>query len=70
MPARPPRWRTGPAGAVSGTNYMYCETSAPVAGRTFIMNTAPIPTAGLTGNLNFELSRVGATIGTLESPHG
>jgi len=56
---------TGPSGATSGSNYMYCETSAPVAGRTFIMNTATYATGGF-ANINFDLSRVGATIGTLE----
>lgn len=61
---------TGPSGAVSGPNYMYCETSGPIAGRTFIMNTGVIPTAGLVGSLDFRLSRIGATIGTLEIRQG
>lgn len=58
---------TGPAsGAFAGPKYMYCETSSPAAtGNTFIMNTAVYPSAGVS-SLQFALSRVGATIGTLE----
>lgn len=63
-----PSGGTGPSTAVSQPNYMYCETSSPaVAGDTYIMNTGPYATGGLSQNtLTFELSRVGATIGTLE----
>jgi len=58
---------TGPNGAVSAPNYLYCETSSPVTGRTFIVNTATYATNTFVNNtLEFQLSRVGATIGTLE----
>ncbi len=43
---------------------MYCETSGPNIGATFEMISAAYPTAGITV-ANFDLSRVGATIGSL-----
>lgn len=61
-----PSGGTGPSAAVSGSNYMYCETSGAIAaGTTYIMNTAVYASAGL-ATLDFQLSRVGAAIGTLE----
>lgn len=62
-----PSGSTGPSSAVSGANYMYCETSSPRAtGDTFIMDTASYPTAAfVAGGIGFQLSRVGATIDTL-----
>ena len=58
---------TGPStGALGSATYMYCETSSPsVTGDTFVMNTSAYSLAGATG-IAFDLSRVGATIGTLE----
>lgn len=59
---------TGPTSASSGSNYMYCETSGVGIGATFEMDTCAIDLtqiAGVTGTLNFDLSRIGATIGTL-----
>lgn len=63
-----PSGATGPSAAVSGSNYYYCETSSPrTNGDTFIVNTGPFASGSLAnGMLSFELSRVGATIGTLE----
>ncbi|MBK8975614.1 MAG: hypothetical protein IPM29_06785 [Planctomycetes bacterium] len=63
-----PSGGTGPSSAVSLPNYMYCETSSPaVAGDTYVMNTDVYASSRLSmGTLTFELSRVGATIGTLE----
>lgn len=59
---------TGPSAAVSGANYMYCETSSPATtGDTWIMNTDLYPdTAFSYPAVSFQLSRVGETIGTLE----
>lgn len=58
---------TGPTGgSLFGTVYMYCETSSPtVLGDTYIMNTDTYSLAGAT-TVGFSLSRVGATIDTLE----
>jgi hypothetical protein len=45
---------------------MYCETSSGSAGSTFIMDTSVMDTSLLTAfTLDFSLSRIGATIGTL-----
>ena len=59
---------TGPlVGAFSPGNYMYCESSSPNSGGgTFHMDTCLYDPTTL-GNfvLNFRLSRIGATIGTL-----
>jgi hypothetical protein len=45
---------------------MYCETSSPAAaGDTYILNTDTYSGASIS-TLSFQLSRVGATIGTLE----
>jgi len=59
---------TGPsAGAFSGPNYMYCETSSGGGTATFIMDSAPVASASLPmGTLSMRLSRVGATIGSLD----
>lgn len=58
---------TGPIGAANGTQYMYCETTAPNTAATFIMNTPVFTAAEMAGGqVAFQLSRVGATIGTLE----
>jgi len=58
---------TGPlVGAFSLPNYLYCETSSSVAGGTFIMDTCQMDFLSLQNfTLDFRLSRIGATIGTL-----
>ena len=58
---------TGPStGSLGSAVYMYCETSSPAAaGDTYIMNTSSYSLAGATV-VGFDLSRIGATIGTLE----
>ncbi|MCK5942398.1 MAG: hypothetical protein KAI24_10545, partial [Planctomycetes bacterium] len=58
---------TGPStGSLGSAVYMYCETSSPsVTGDTYIMNTDTYSLAGAT-SVGFDLSRIGATIGTLE----
>lgn len=57
---------TGPTGAFSVPNYLYCETSIAHPG-TFSFDTCAISTASLTMNqISFELSRIGAAIATLE----
>ena len=57
---------TGPTGgSLSGTVYMYCETSGPATGALFNMNTDTYSLAGAT-TVGFSLSRIGASIGTLE----
>ncbi len=57
---------TGPTtGAFGSSVYMYCETSGPAAGDTYIMNTDTYSLAGAT-TVGFSLSRIGATMGTLE----
>lgn len=59
---------TGPiAGAFSPPNYMYCETSVPNSpGGTFFLDTCLYDLTQLsTFDLTFRLSRIGATIGTL-----
>lgn len=58
---------TGPTAAQSGSQYMYCETSV-TAGTMYAMDTCSIDLtqiSGVTGTLNFQLSRIGATVGTL-----
>lgn len=59
---------TGPTSAFAGVNYAYCETSianpATFTLDTCLLDLTTIP--GVTGTLNFALSRIGATIGTLE----
>jgi len=59
---------TGPSMATNGSTYFYCEASSPTAlGDTFILNTATYASSSLFGNtMSFDLSRVGANIGTLE----
>ena len=56
---------TGPStGALGSATYMYCETSSPsAAGDTFVM-VSDTYTGG--SSVKFDLSRVGATIGTLD----
>ena len=58
---------TGPlAGAFSPSNYLYCETSGAGGTATFTFDTCNIDISRLaTFNLDFRLSRIGATIGTL-----
>ena len=62
-----PSTGTGPTSADSGSNYMFCETSG-ATGQTFTLDTCPYDItqiSGVTGTLTFALSRIGATIGTL-----
>ncbi len=62
-----PSGGTGPTSAVSGTQYMYCETSTPNTAANFIMNTRVFTAAEMAGGqIAFQLSRVGATVGTLD----
>ena len=57
---------TGPTAAFSGANYLYCETSITHPG-TFSFDTCPIDPTTLTNNsIDFQLSRIGAAIATLE----
>ena len=58
---------TGPTSAFDGSNYLYCETSSPsAAGDTYIADTVAVPSSSAPNNqLGFALSRIGATIGTL-----
>lgn len=59
-----PSGGTGPQSANEGSTYMYCETSSPVAtGDTFVM-VSDTYTGG--SSVKFDLSRVGAAIGTLD----
>ena len=61
-----PSSATGPtSGSLLGAVYMFCETSGPAAGSSYIMNTDTYSLAGAT-TVGFSLSRIGATIGTLE----
>jgi len=56
---------TGPSsGSAGSVVYMYCETSG-TAGPDYILNSDTYSLAGAT-TVGFDLSRVGATIGTLE----
>lgn len=56
---------TGPTAASSLPNYMYCETSGALA-TTFIMDTCTVDLSQLSSlAVNFNLSRIGATVGTL-----
>jgi hypothetical protein len=60
-----PSLNTGPTAALSAPNYMYCETSG-FSFFSFKMNTCLFDTTGMVNpTLNFGLSRIGATIGTL-----
>ncbi|MGC6487417.1 MAG: hypothetical protein ACON4Z_07210 [Planctomycetota bacterium] len=58
---------TGPTSAFDGSNYIYAETSSPsAAGDTYIADTVAIPSSSAPNStLSFQLSRIGATIGTL-----
>lgn len=61
-----PSTGTGPTAAVTPPNYLYCETSV-VAGTMFAVDTCAVDFTGLTNfNLDFDLSRIGATVGTLD----
>jgi len=55
------------SGAFTGSNYMYCETSVPNSpGGIFVMDTCLYDLLQLsTFDVSFRLSRIGATIGTL-----
>lgn len=58
---------TGPTAAQSGANYLFCEASM-CCGTLFQFDTCFIDLTqipGVTGTLNFALSRIGADIGTL-----
>lgn len=62
---------TGPTAAFNGSNYIYCETSGAGANSTFIFDTCPVDSTTLTtATLTFELSAIGATIGTLNIYQG
>ena len=63
---------TGPTAAFNGSNYVYCETSSPnFPNVTFTMDTCPVDaTTVALGTLSFELSAIGATIGTLNVYQG
>ena len=62
-----PSGGTGPNAAFDGADYMYCETSSPaITGDTYNMNSPTYSTASGPQGVQFALSRVGATIGTLE----
>ncbi len=59
---------TGPTSAHSGSNYLYCETSA-MFNTVFSVDTCLVDLtqiSGVTGVMSFALSRIGATIGFLE----
>jgi hypothetical protein len=61
---------TGPTSAFNGANYAYCETSG-FTNTTFSMDTCAVDVTTLTtGVLSFELSAIGATIGTLNVYQG
>lgn len=66
-----PSAATGPTSAFNGSNYLYCETSSPNFNTTFTIDTCPIDITTLAGGvLSFELSAIGATIGTLNVYQG
>lgn len=58
---------TGPTSSFDGSAYIYAETSSPsAAGDTYIADTVAIPSSSAPNStLSFQLSRIGATIGTL-----
>lgn len=57
---------TGPTVADTGANYMYCETSGSGGTATFVLDTCNADATALsTFTLDFALSRIGASIGTL-----
>lgn len=61
-----PSLNTGPTSAFSGSNYFYCETSGSNQAATFVFDTCYYDLSSLANfNLDFALSRIGATIGTL-----
>ena len=57
---------TGPTSAFSPSNYIYCETSGSGGTAQFIFDTCPVDVTALSNfTLDFALSRIGASIGTL-----
>lgn len=61
---------TGPGSAFNGPNYAYCETSGQ-SNTVFTFDTCPTDVTVLTAaTLSFELSGIGATIGTLNIYEG
>lgn len=57
---------TGPTSASSLPNYMHCETSV-IGGTMFVMDSCTVDFTTLSNfNLDFDLSRIGATVGTLD----
>ena len=61
-----PSTATGPTAAFSGPNYLYCETSVAHPA-TYAFDTCPISIGQIVnGNIDFQLSRIGATMGTLD----
>ena len=62
-----PSGGTGPLAAFSGSRYFYCEASSPAhQSETYVLNSPTYSTASSPHGIQFALSRVGATIGTLE----
>ncbi len=62
-----PSLSTGPTGASVGSRYAFCETSGSGLSSTFVMETCTMTLpAGGVSLLLFDLSRLGATIGTLQ----
>jgi len=61
-------FNTGPTSASSGANYLYCETSGTQNwGATFAVDTPSFAFGSLSNlRLDFELSRIGAAIGSLD----
>ncbi len=64
-----PSGATGPTAANTGTNYIYCETSGGGGNGAseFTLDTCVFDVSSLTNfQLDFALSRIGATMGTLD----
>ena len=62
-----PSGGTGPLAAFSGSNYFYCEVSSPAnQSETYVLNSPTYSTASNPHGIQFALSRVGATVGSLE----
>lgn len=61
-----PSTGTGPTAATSAPNYLYTETSGAGIGARFVVDTCPVDFSQLSTNtLDFDLSRIGFTVGTL-----
>ena len=61
-----PSTGTGPTSAATLPNYLYCETSSPNSSASFGIDTCTVNFATLSNyKLDFDLSRIGATMGTL-----